>query len=787
MIASSVKLLVLVSFLVFCLAAGEDVCPLDYVVLQFTDGNENAAQRHRVLQEDGVLPPIEVIRQGGDYVDFIVHNTTAFGVVADHLFVKHQEGAFFSDKCYLHEDLGPIDAAPSATGIQRAHCIGGSYALVWVYARSTTQGSGSASIPKCCQDPYADTAADANTVKFSYELSCVPLCEDPDQFESTAAPTSAPTTAPTQPLVPRRSLQEEIIKDMMPGSSGKCSGQPMNSTYAFESSQAESQWNPQFVQYEEDLFLAKMQHIDNNFNRSWTIRFGQAGNIYSFVGPMGETVPPQDHNNAPWVDEVWQAVQPLGPGGDNDDDPNTNVYFIHEAGTYQRDGAYTAKPFYSPTLGSYCNEEDGECGFASWGQQAHVATPWKSPMLYLNRYINCGNGVFEYTSLRHNIVGSSDTVGYMNVPWGGTRASVLGDVVLTKSSTQEHKVVYPLNGWGSGDVTPLTDTMGYTIFAEDLPKNQNPLHDQPYPLPSGLDLTIQNKCQCENSCRNANNRYVCKLVSQPGSIGWNPNRGDPGLVVRLEGLDTGKSIVAGVRHWSGNGRLYFYQSPDLTLSKVQAALTPGTKVNAYHYYPSNLGKPEEDNLAMAHVHGRLNTRGGYPRVRFGAAGRDYNVYTINDVPTIRPGDTYYYRQYFMMDSYTEMRDKGNYWSPEATKSTKTAGQIAGRSVTLYHSDSGTFGHGMEGEGCRAAGAVSVCEGSTTPQSNWKPLFEIRCGDTYAVTDDLYHFSPAGPPYRSYVCDGMGIDVRPVWTLLGYFPNSSCNAITSNHQYDTGYC
>jgi len=27
---------------------------------------------------------------------------------------------------------------------------------------------------------------------------------------------------------------------------------------------------------------------------------------------MGETVPPQDHNDAPWVDEVWQAVQPLG-------------------------------------------------------------------------------------------------------------------------------------------------------------------------------------------------------------------------------------------------------------------------------------------------------------------------------------------------------------------------------------------------------------------------------------------------------------------------------------------
>jgi hypothetical protein len=153
---------------------------------------------------------------------------------------------------------------------------------------------------------------------------------------------------------------------MMPPSSVKCAPQVVNTTYSFESSQAESQWNSAVVGYEEDLFLAKMQHLDDNANKSWTIRLGQAGNIYSFVGPMGETVPQQDLANAPWVDDVWQAVQPLGPGGDNDGNPSTDVYFIHEAGTYQRDGQYTSKPFYSPTLGSYCNDDDGECGFASW-------------------------------------------------------------------------------------------------------------------------------------------------------------------------------------------------------------------------------------------------------------------------------------------------------------------------------------------------------------------------------------------------------------------------------------
>ena len=115
-------------------------------------------------------------------------------------------------------------------------------------------------------------------------------------------------------------------------------------------------------------------------------------------------------------------------------------------------------------------------------------------MLYLNRYVNCGDGVFEYTTLRHNIVGSSDALSYMNVPWGGTRKSVLGDVVLTDKATQEQTVVYPLEGWDQDSPKALKDTMGYTIFAEDLPKDVNPLHDTLYSHPPGLDHTIANEC-----------------------------------------------------------------------------------------------------------------------------------------------------------------------------------------------------------------------------------------------------------------------------------------------------
>jgi hypothetical protein len=51
-------------------------------------------------------------------------------------------------------------------------------------------------------------------------------------------------------------------------------------------------------------------------------------------------------------------------------------------------------------------------------------------MLNFNRYKDCGDGVFEYTTLRHNNVGNKDSMTYLNVPWGGVRKSTLSDFVV---------------------------------------------------------------------------------------------------------------------------------------------------------------------------------------------------------------------------------------------------------------------------------------------------------------------------------------------------------------------
>ena len=75
-------------------------------------------------------------------------------------------------------------------------------------------------------------------------------------------------------------------------------------------------------------------------------------------------------------------------------------WFIHQAGTYQRDPDVKKKPFYSPSIAKYCSAQRRECGFVSWGQQAHLPTACKSAVYYYTRYKDCGGGIMEVFFLR---------------------------------------------------------------------------------------------------------------------------------------------------------------------------------------------------------------------------------------------------------------------------------------------------------------------------------------------------------------------------------------------------
>ena len=94
-----------------------------------------------------------------------------------------------------------------------------------------------------------------------------------------------------------------MLEDLLPPSSPLCEGSS-STTFSFDFTEKDPmKWVSMSRGYEADVFLAEMEHIDNNSNRTWSIRIGSGSNIYSFVGPFGEAVPPQWHANAPWIDE----------------------------------------------------------------------------------------------------------------------------------------------------------------------------------------------------------------------------------------------------------------------------------------------------------------------------------------------------------------------------------------------------------------------------------------------------------------------------------------------------
>ena len=74
-------------------------------------------------------------------------------------------------------------------------------------------------------------------------------------------------------------------------------------------------------------------------------------------------------------------------------------YFIYQAGAYQRDPDNTNVPFFSPLLARHCS--GNLCILASWGTQAHVPTPFTSPVIYVNKYTNCNHGIIEHTQMIH--------------------------------------------------------------------------------------------------------------------------------------------------------------------------------------------------------------------------------------------------------------------------------------------------------------------------------------------------------------------------------------------------
>ena len=131
-----------------------------------------------------------------------------------------------------------------------------------------------------------------------------------------------------------KAILDDIIQSYSTHEPSTCNAEEQSSSTSFSftwpGTNTQSSWNTDFVGYEQGLFQAIMSHNDpTGKNLSWSIRIGSGGNMYSIIYPdlFGELIPPQKHDNAPWIDEVHQMVAvPL------DLNSAENPSYMHQAG-----------------------------------------------------------------------------------------------------------------------------------------------------------------------------------------------------------------------------------------------------------------------------------------------------------------------------------------------------------------------------------------------------------------------------------------------------------------------
>ena len=174
---------------------------------------------------------------------------------------------------------------------------------------------------------------------------------------------------------------------------------------------------------ERTVFKQELVHTQDP-NRSFRLRIGRGGQIYSLRGPFGESVPPSWRSDgklsSPWNDEVWQFVAVCSKYNRKPNHrPPGSTFFVHGSGIYAKG---KARPMYCPLLASKGDESAGTYRMVNWGLIAESPSLHRSPLLSYLQIRDGGAGVIELTWVVHNFSTEPDIVfDFLNVPWGGTR------------------------------------------------------------------------------------------------------------------------------------------------------------------------------------------------------------------------------------------------------------------------------------------------------------------------------------------------------------------------------
>lgn len=199
------------------------VCPSDYVHHKTFNGTtaiesslrrckqlrseheencQELSQQH-VLETAKQVPPIEIVRQDGSFVEFKVYNSPFFASAASsagfindvgsqdqdeglqQIFTVFEEGVYRQRYCHVsNDDSMSVDVTFSSNEILKSHCSTmGKFAQVSVYVRfDDNAGDGdnqsSFRVPACCPDIHSSS----QIIEFVFNLACLPTCDDPIEY-----------------------------------------------------------------------------------------------------------------------------------------------------------------------------------------------------------------------------------------------------------------------------------------------------------------------------------------------------------------------------------------------------------------------------------------------------------------------------------------------------------------------------------------------------------------------------------------------------------------------------
>ena len=490
--------------------------------------------------------------------------------------------------------------------------------------------------------------------------------------------------------------------------------------------------------------------------------------------------------------------------------------------------------WFSPNVAIYCSTTIPECRLASWGQQSKVTT-WTERIIYYDRYRDCGDGILERTHLIHNaeLESENTVVVFANMPWAGTRYTTLKDFEFSQNPVtwdyneynlqggiEDPMLIYSLDeAYGITRYFPTTWTLGYTVFAQDLPFYEYPSTPS-FSFPGRAPQTADQPLLIA-SYGPDNNAWLCR---GPLAGFQNPSNGN--FMCRF--ADTGISMTTGcnqcylrftnsngqsfslwhVRYWlfwnSRNQVYLMYFNSDESLSTILSVITDGTTITVSW---DEVGKRPEDNLAQSFVHGvsQQMTENQYQAsaIRFGhinSVQRDFALFAYMSYPDLAYGDTFRARQYYITDRYVGLSSRSQALVSDTIEEVIPSGQLEMSTIKLHYyinnnngQQSTTFGATADDRPCNnvdSTNTIIACTGSSTPQIGKRAFLQIQCGASTYVGTDFYHFSNhPSTPYRVMNCkvDGISSSTRPTVKLLGYFSEAECGTILQDKTFDATFC